>query len=130
MTQEKKPAGRPKERPEGEVSLKSRLPQNLYRVLKGVSGLRGLSMNDAVTEAVELWAKQYPALVTAVDSIQGTPKKEEKTTEMSHSANNANTAISNPNLENPKNEPRKAGDSTPLAKPSKAGASKRTARTK
>lgn len=76
MTEEKKPAGRPKERPEGELSLKIRLPLNLYRVLKGVSGLRGLSMNDAVTEAVDLWAAQYPALVAAVDTIgePGTPK--------------------------------------------------------
>lgn len=67
MVEEKKSAGRPKERPDGEVSLKNRLPRNLYRVLKGVSGLRGLSMNDAVIEAVELWAKQYPAFVAVVE---------------------------------------------------------------
>lgn len=67
MTEEKK-AGRPQSRPDGEKPLTVRLPTNLYRLLKGVASLKGLSLNEAATEALSDWSAKYPSLVEAIRS--------------------------------------------------------------
>jgi hypothetical protein len=65
MATEKK-AGRPQARPDGEKPLTVRLPTDLYRLLKGVASLKGLSLNEAATEALSDWSVKYPALVEAI----------------------------------------------------------------